>query len=151
MKELGITKGEWGIENKFDHKHDQDIFAINSKFGGEILNEEFISVWTWMIEEEAEANAKLIADAGTTANKCGMLPSELLKQRDQLLIAALDAYNSIGDSDPSVRKTLEEAINNTNTMQGHCNYCGEVDICTGTYPEGCFLENHQNKIKNENS
>lgn len=31
-----------------------------------------------------EANALFIADAGTTANKCGLLPSELLKQRDEL-------------------------------------------------------------------
>jgi len=38
--------------------------------------------------EEAEANAELIADAGTTANKCGLLPSELLAQRDELLEAA---------------------------------------------------------------
>lgn len=34
-----------------------------------------------------EANALFIADAGTTANKCGLLPSELLKQRNELMEA----------------------------------------------------------------
>ncbi len=29
-------------------------------------------------------NAKLIADAGNTIQSCGLLPSELLKQRDEL-------------------------------------------------------------------
>lgn len=23
-----------------------------------------------------------------------------------------------------------------------CNYCGRTQICKGSYPEGCFLENH---------
>ena len=36
-------------------------------------------------KEEAVGNVELIADAGNTANKCGLLPSELLKQRDDLL------------------------------------------------------------------
>lgn len=36
---------------------------------------------------EAEANAELIADAFNTSNKTGLLPSELLKQRDELLNA----------------------------------------------------------------
>lgn len=33
----------------------------------------------------SEFNALLIADAGTTANKCGLLPSTLLEQRNELL------------------------------------------------------------------
>lgn len=28
-----------------------------------------------------------------------------------------------------------------------CNYCGKTEICKGSYPEGCFLEN--DIIKNE--
>lgn len=31
------------------------------------------------------ANAELIADAGTTINKCDLMPSELLKQRNEML------------------------------------------------------------------
>ena len=36
---------------------------------------------------EAQANAKLFADALNTVNKCDLMPSELLKQRDELLKA----------------------------------------------------------------
>jgi len=35
--------------------------------------------------EQKEANAKLIADAGTTINKCNLLPSELLSQMNEML------------------------------------------------------------------
>ena len=34
--------------------------------------------------EENENNAKLIADAGTTANKCGKLPSQLLQENEEM-------------------------------------------------------------------
>lgn len=34
--------------------------------------------------EESKANAELFADAGNTIQSCGLLPSELLKQRDEL-------------------------------------------------------------------
>jgi hypothetical protein len=120
MKDLKITKGEWRIEKKFDYKHGQDVHAICSKFGEEILNEEFITVWTWMIEEEAEANAQLIADAGTTANKSGLFPSELLMQRDELRDALIDLVSecnkwatfNTGTSKEQFENALK-AINNT--------------------------------------
>ena len=35
--------------------------------------------------DECRADAELITDAGNTAQKCGLLPSELLKQRDEML------------------------------------------------------------------
>jgi hypothetical protein len=72
MKDLGITKGKWEIE------HDgTEVFV----YAGEkpIFNE-------W-IQPDSEANAVLFADAGNTAQKCGLLPSELLKQRNELLYA----------------------------------------------------------------
>ena len=39
----------------------------------------------WHNKVRWEDNAKLICDAGNTYQKCGLLPSELLKQRDELL------------------------------------------------------------------
>jgi hypothetical protein len=58
--------------------------------------------------EEIAANAKLIADAGNTANKCGLLPSELLEQRNDLL-EALQVL--IGDVDRHPKPlTREEKI-----------------------------------------
>lgn len=35
-------------------------------------------------EDEDDANAQLIIDAGETIQSCGLLPSELLKQRDEM-------------------------------------------------------------------
>lgn len=83
MKELGITKGEWLV----------DFNRVPN--GMESLSEQ-ISIRTdeWDIAcafiditdegDEEKANAMLIADAGNTAQKCGLLPSELLQQRDEL-------------------------------------------------------------------
>lgn len=32
-----------------------------------------------------------------------------------------------------------------------CSYCGRTEICTGSYPEGCFLENEQLKTKSNDT
>lgn len=48
------------------------------------------------MEDMARANAELIADAGTTANACDMLPSELLaklREAAKLMNAVLKEYN----------------------------------------------------------
>ena len=78
MKDLVITKGEW--------QKDKDTVFSTSKLifieGNVICSapeglEKSMKKWSH--------NAKLISDAGTTANKCGSLPSELLRQRDDML------------------------------------------------------------------
>ena len=88
MKILEITKGEWIQVGT--HKYPSiDVVYVKSE-DGRILatvhglsdgkNNEQKSV-------EAESNTKLITDAGNTYNKCGVLPSDLLEQRDELLEA----------------------------------------------------------------
>lgn len=77
---LNITAGEWKCSdhNNFEYidiDSDLECCRISSVYTGP---EDYRS------KEEREANALLIADAGTTANKCGLLPSELLRQRDEL-------------------------------------------------------------------
>lgn len=44
-----------------------------------------------IVDIEAEANAKLIAEAGNVANQTGMTPMQILKQRNELLQALKDA------------------------------------------------------------
>lgn len=68
MKELGITKGEWKAEELFG-----DLVVRTS-------NEIIVD----MASINEDKDAALIADAGNTAQKCGLLPSELLQQRDEL-------------------------------------------------------------------
>jgi hypothetical protein len=73
MKDLGITKGEWIEEEENE---------LNIKCPGDIV----IEVWHGAdFVGEAHNVVKIVLDAGNTAQKCGLLPSELLKQRDELL------------------------------------------------------------------
>jgi hypothetical protein len=81
---LNITAGEWKISNcsikdaysKIETVFESSMVDTDDHVAGIlILNSN---------KEAVKANAALIADAGTTANLCGLLPSELLKQRDEL-------------------------------------------------------------------
>lgn len=73
MKELGITKGEWvGVDYAGHYS-----LQIAPFYGArDLLDEDKTN--------EAEKNMMLCCDAGNTAQKCGLLPSELLRQRDEL-------------------------------------------------------------------
>ena len=80
MNNLGITKGEWINEG----------LHFRAK-GGNPIGQTFLMSFSHdrrgrsIKDKEGYENANLISDAGTTANKCGLLPSELLKQRNELL------------------------------------------------------------------
>lgn len=74
MKELGITKGECRVIDVGDY------FRVECD--GSLIVPEVCSGPT-----HEKSDADLIADAFNTAQSCGLLPSELLKQRDQLLTA----------------------------------------------------------------
>ena len=87
MKELGITKGEWKIR-LFPDGDDFFVEAPNLNkpelgYGIEIMQEDF-GTHNGYPREQRLADAVLIADAGNTAQKCGLLPSGLLRQRDEL-------------------------------------------------------------------
>ena len=77
MKDLGIIKGKWK-----HGKTTKTIYSSTTRKAGNIVCEapayfeESMKRW--------DAHATLIADAGNTAQKCGLLPSELLRQRDEL-------------------------------------------------------------------
>lgn len=99
--ETKFTKGEWFLKNRcggyrIKDNEQRDVCDIYS-FASSIS------------DEEAAANAKLIADAGTTANKCGLMPSELLEQRNDLLEALIDITNSYRKY---VNVTEQHLINN---------------------------------------
>jgi hypothetical protein len=75
--ELKITKGEWRVDDS----------GYLSKGGGIcILNEnECVAVvGDYNPHHPIKANAELIADAGNTIQSCGLLPSELKKQNDEM-------------------------------------------------------------------
>lgn len=133
MKELGITKGEWRIDTA-------DAIKIKAEDGSNIATLTHLTNFKRRDTDEVERNALLIADAGNTAQKCGLLPSELLQQRDELkealislmwqfayygtknnvavmhtggLSALEDAFSALGLSDPITVENFEAAIKNT--------------------------------------
>lgn len=72
-----------GTKGKFETIYTRlSDFTLSTVISGESIiahiNAENVS------PEECKANAELFADAGNTIQSCGLLPSELLKQRDEL-------------------------------------------------------------------
>ena len=147
MKELGITKGEWVIspDNNWELcilMGDQEDHYIN-------LENRDIDGW-----DEMHANAELICDAGNTAQKSGLLPSELLRQRDELREALVDmvwqfaytcsegyhtgglsalegAFGALGLSDPITILDFEAAIKSTEPKKPieDCGYWETYGYC----------------------
>ena len=83
MKNLGITKclnakSDIGLDEINDNLY--QCIVTSNELG---FNVAHVFGTT---PAECEKNADLVSDAFNTANKCGMLPSELFEQRDELLI-----------------------------------------------------------------
>ena len=76
MDNLGITKGEYKIR-----KSGQELFIDTPTM--EICR-------SWSDSPKYRKHFELFCDAGNTAQKCGLLPSELLRQRDELKEALAD-------------------------------------------------------------
>jgi hypothetical protein len=88
MKELGITKGEWKQSHRKIPNDPEGMYStqVYDRNGKTIATLAWYSVQKGnVITTTREANAILIADAGTTANKCGMLPSELLERYNEAI------------------------------------------------------------------
>ena len=68
-------------------------------------------------EDEAEANAKFIADAFNTANESGLTPSELYKQNQELLRALTNLIQKakFQECDKIDYTEIQQAINNAKT------------------------------------
>jgi len=52
--------------------------------------------------EEAQANARLIAEAGTVAHETGLTPRQLAEQRDELLAALKEARDTLNGAPETV-------------------------------------------------
>lgn len=105
------TKGEWQPMSQNTHgewiQTDGIIPDLIARVNGASIEERF-------------ANAKLIADAGNTAIECGLLPSELLKHRNELLEACkigLEAIRELhsfqdgwGEEDDIISKAINKAL-----------------------------------------
>lgn len=84
--ETKYTKGKWVIESTKMAGTDIVVQTVIKTDLPQIgIKSTIVCDMYGYMTEEGKANAKLIADAGTTANKCGLLSSELLEQRNDLL------------------------------------------------------------------
>ena len=87
MKDLGITKGNWWPCCADTTPHfvfageEGAVCSLGHNEKGEVDYEPMEGIIT---STERIANAALIADAGNTAQKCGLLPSELLSKLTEL-------------------------------------------------------------------
>lgn len=83
--ETNITKGKWKVAQLNNSEIGKDGAILHVVSGKALYGNEICAMF--QDRRKNKANAKLIADAGTTANKCGLFPSELLEQRNELLEA----------------------------------------------------------------
>ena len=111
-KELGITKGEVYINDSFITEvwsKDTKIASCNNGINS--------SIYRVKTDEEMKSNATLIADAFNTANKCGLLPSEVLEQRDALLSVLKRAYQCSGNHGKLLLPILDEMLDTINQIE----------------------------------
>jgi hypothetical protein len=93
MEKLNITQGKWEVSQKLqvqvDIENPLKVSTVCQVYGN---------------SDEAKKNATLIADAGTTYNTAPILPSELLKQRNELLEALQDIIKTANPTNVSSNK-----------------------------------------------
>lgn len=84
------TAGEW-IKGNLSNSHRKIVSIGNGT----------VAACYGKNDIEMEANAKLIAEAGTVASECGLTPRQLLEQLDELLeglLKAQDILNSLASN-----------------------------------------------------
>jgi len=83
MKRLGITEGEYFQQKIGTYS---GSVAIRVKHADASNIDDVLTINGYQrTNNEINASVKLALDAFNTANKCDMLPSELLEQRNELL------------------------------------------------------------------
>ena len=108
MNKLKITTGEWVPVNYGGY---YEIQNTGKYYNGDDLLDSSVT-------PRAEANISLCCDAGNTYQQCGLLPSELLEQRDDLLEAIyhIRQYWNRDRNDEAMHDALWEIINTTDEL-----------------------------------
>ena len=97
MKELGITKGETFALRNQPVQRNGFYIETDSAYIGEVGG-------GYLSLDQYKAIGELLIDGANTAQKCGLLPSELLRQRDELREALAEQkrlYFNLFDEDVS--------------------------------------------------
>jgi len=88
MKELGITRGETFALRNQPVQSNGFYIETDSAYIGEVGG-------GYLTLDQYKAIGELLIDGANTAQKCGLLPSELLRQRDELRDALRNACKFI--------------------------------------------------------
>lgn len=105
---MGNFKGTKGIAKVFNHS--KKPYAIVC---GKVVDVCYFEDSQFEKTSELRENAKLIADAFNTINKCDLFPSELLEQRDELLESLNSLYYAVDscvELTPEILKKAKSAI-----------------------------------------
>jgi len=97
MKELGITRGETFALRNQPVQSNGFYIETDSAYIGEVGG-------GYLTLDQYKAIGELLIDGANTAQKCGLLPSELLRQRDELREALAEQkrlYFNLFDEDVS--------------------------------------------------
>jgi hypothetical protein len=114
---LGITRGKWEVV--FHNWGNRGIYAGEKRIAGLSIESTATEENQDELEKEMNANAHLIAEAGTVANETGLTPRELKEQRDNLYWACKKVFSELnkyragkGQSEKIIDATylLEKAI-----------------------------------------
>lgn len=96
MSTLNERVDKLGISKSFYVSHGSTVYD-------DMTNDEIVEMSTSKCnDEEIKPNIVLITDALNTANKCGYLPSDLLKRRDEL-IEAIKCHLHLSKKSSNVR------------------------------------------------
>lgn len=82
---LNITKGVWKLSEGVFSSLDLIITTGDRENFGKAPICEIDVYFNGAHGNEQQANANLIAEAGTVANECGLTPRQLLEQRNELV------------------------------------------------------------------
>ena len=106
MKELGITKGETFVLRNQPVQGNGFYIETDSTYIGEVGG-------GYLTLDQYKAIGELLIDGANTAQKCGLLPSELLRQRDELKEALILAEGLIDMASDQEWAKIRAAIKNT--------------------------------------
>lgn len=125
MTKFKGSPGKWKISGKTETFPLSIIIQhIINEGSNDAFNLDLCRVFPKIRKEQREANAELIVDAGNTINKCDLMPSELLEQRNTLIktiIEVKDELNfSLGDNKAvfSCIEKLESCLDFTSKALG---------------------------------
>lgn len=112
-----IPNDEYGMHATQVYTEDGETIATLSWYPKPKVEGEFEGRPVLITGTYREEHAILIADAGNTIQSCGLLPSELLKQNDdmrELLTSILNGYGNTGEDMTAFKNDVKKYIESTN-------------------------------------